>query len=229
MSEEKSKKDEIQKDETVKTEANNNSITTKARYWVGVGWLDNMVENWQDKISEVLQHPFCYCVHDKDVDSQGNPRPRHVHIMIAGNAPTTYKNALSIFKGLEAKGKQAFNTCYKVNNVRHMYEYLIHATEDSKKKKKHLYDVSERVCGNNFDIGMFEQISQADKDRMLDELEDIIFEKGFLTYGSFFLYVKYHMSSEHRKIMRSYSSHLERLVRSNHIEREEHVRRSVDD
>ena len=49
---------------------------------------------------------------------------------------------------------------------------------------------------------------------------DVIFEKGFLTYGAFFIFVKYHMSAEHRKLMRSYSSHLERLVRSNFVEKE---------
>lgn len=212
--------EKVLQDDTVKTETSNNSITTKARYWVGVGWVDNMIADWADRIALVSQLPFTYVIHDKDVDSKGVLRGKHVHIMFAFNAPTTYKNALSIFKQLEVPGKVAFNTCFKVNNVRNMYEYLIHNTADAKKKKKHLYDASERVCGNGFDIGNFEQISQADKDRMLDELEDVIFEKGFLTYGAFFIFVKYHMSAEHRKLMRSYSSHLERLVRSNFVEKE---------
>ena len=221
--------EKVLKDDTVKSEANNNSITTKARYWVGVGWIPNMKPDWEERASEIVQHPFCYVIHDKDVDSQGVPRTEHVHFMIACPNTTTYKNALSIFKQLELPGKIAFNTCFKVNNIRHMYEYLIHNTDDAKKKKKHLYDVSERITGNGFDIGNYEQISQADRDRMLDELEDIIFEKGFITYGSFFTFVKFHMTAEHRKLMRSYSSHLERLVRSNYIEKEQSWKSKRDD
>ena len=207
------------KHDTVKTEANNNSITTKARYWVGIGWIENLRGDWQDVIGGLLQYPYTYVVHDKDVDSEGKPIPPHVHIMIAYGNTTTYKSALELFRTLNAPGKQAFNTCFKVQNVRHMYNYLVHDTDDARKKKKYQYPEDERVCGNNFEIGLFEQISQADKERMLDELEDLIFEKGFCTYGSLTLYVKYHMTPEHRRLMRSYSSHLERLVRSNYIER----------
>lgn len=215
-------------EKSIKTAENNNSITTKARYWVSVGWMENMLPDWQEKIATILQLPFSYVIHDKDVDAKGQPRPVHVHIIIAFNSPTTYKNAVSVFKSLEAPGKIAFNTAFKVNHIRNMYEYIIHNTDDAKHKHKHLYDASERICGNGFDIGNYEQISQADKDRMLDELEDVIFERGFITYGQYFMYVKHHMSAEHRKILRSYSSHLERLVRSNYIEMER-VRNSTDD
>ena len=220
MATEKSKKDEIQKDETVKTEVNNNSVTTKARYWVGVGWVENMRRDWEDNIDTILQLPYAYVVHDKDVDKTGQPRITHVHIMVAYNSPTTYKNALATFKQLEEPGKIAFNTCYKVNHIRNMYEYIIHNTDKARKDGKHLYDASERITGNGFDIGNFEQISQADKERMLDELEDVIFERCFTSYGRYFVYVKHHMSAEHRKILRSYSSHLQRLIRSNYIEAE---------
>lgn len=225
--EEKSKNEEVKMDDTVKTAVNNNSITTKARYWVAVGWTENMRPDWQDRIDTILQLPFAYVIHDKDVDSKGQPRPVHVHIILAFNSPTTYKNAMSVFKSLEIDGKIAFNTAFKVNHIRNMYEYIIHATDDAKRKRKHLYDATERICGNGFDIGNYEQISQADKDRMLDELEDVIFERRFVTYGQYFMYVKHHMSAEHRKILRSYSSHLERLVRSNYVEIERS--RKLDD
>ena len=213
--------------DAVKTEQNNNSITTKARYWVGIGWLENMLPDWENRIAVLMQVPYAYVVHDKDVDSSGQLRPKHVHILFAFPNTTTYKAALAVIRQLELPGRQAFNTVFKVHNVRNMYEYLIHNTDDARKKHKHQYEPAERIHGNGFDIGLFEQISQADKDRMLDELEDVILEKCFVTYGAFFLYVKFHMSAEHRKLMRSYSSHLVRLVQSNLFEREQ-ARREQD-
>ena len=56
-----------------------------------------------------------------------------------------------------------------------MYNYLIHDTEDSRKKHKHQYDKSERITGNNFDIGSYEQLSVDEKNSILVELEKLIF------------------------------------------------------
>ena len=201
-----------------KMEANNNSITTKARYWVAIGWLENMRPDWQDVIAGLFQFPYSYVVHDKDVDSKGVPRPAHVHIIVAYSNTTTYKNALSLFRQLDAPGKSAFNTCFKIQNIRHMYDYIIHNTDDAKKKKKHQYAPSERVCGNGFDIGSYEQISQADRDRMLDELEEMVIAQNICNYRQLYLYVKNNFDSEYRKALRSYSSHFERLVKGNWYE-----------
>lgn len=97
-------------------ESDNRTITTKARYWVGVGYPENMRADWQTSIGEVLQLPYEYCIHDKDVDGAQDSRKTHVHIMVAFPNTTTYKAALSVFQGLSADGKQAFNTVQKVNN-----------------------------------------------------------------------------------------------------------------
>ena len=36
-------------------------------------------QNWQDDIADLVQVPFAYCVHDKDVDEQNEGRKPHVH------------------------------------------------------------------------------------------------------------------------------------------------------
>ena len=130
--------------------SNNGTITTKARYWTAVCYPENMRPDWKERIGEVLQLPYAYCVHDKDVQGDGDDRKAHVHIMVAWPNTTTYKSALETFKGLSAPGAQCVNTCQKVQNVRYMYDYLIHDTDDARKKHKHQYARSERVTGNNF-------------------------------------------------------------------------------
>ncbi|MBP3837013.1 MAG: hypothetical protein J6E31_07970 [Pyramidobacter sp.] len=199
------------KDEHV-GESQNSSITTKARYWVAVGYLENMREDWQAVIGEVLQLPYAYCVHDKDVEKTGDPRKSHVHIMAAWPGPTTYKAALAAFRLLNAPQHEAFPTAFKVQNVRYMYAYLIHDTDDARKKKKHLYAVTERITGNNFDIGAYEQLDAADRRKMRAELAQLIQDKAYTNYLDFYLEIAKNWNAEYEDIVVSYSSHFTRLI-----------------
>ena len=217
----------------IKDESSNTRITTKARYWTAVGYVENMIENWQDEIGRLLQYPFVYCVHDKDKQGDGDDRKTHVHIVVAYGNTTTYKSALALFRKLNKEGCEAFNTCEPVANIRYMYDYLIHDTEDSRKKGKYLYDRSERIAGNNFDIGSFEQLSIADKERMAEELEDAVIENKITNYRELYLHVKNNFDGEYKKILRTYSSHFERLCRGNFLheksERLERLREGCTD
>ncbi len=214
----------------IKDEASNTRITTKARYWTAVGYVENMREDWQDEIGRLLQYPFVYCIHDKDKQGDGDDRKTHVHIVVAYGNTTTYKSALALFRKLNKEGCEAFNTCEPVANIRYMYDYLIHDTEDSKKKGKYLYDSTERITGNNFDIGSFEQLSIADKERMAEEIEDMIIERNITNYKELYLFVRNNFDSEYKKILRTYSSHFERLCRGNFLyTQQERIERMRDD
>ena len=139
----------------------------KSRYWWAVLYPENMVEDWEEKIDELVQLPYCYIKHNKDVDIKSEHRKDHVHCIICWNSPTTYKHALNVFKEL---GTDSINTCQPCISIRHCYDYLIHDTEKCKKLGKHLYEEDERVAGNNFDIGAYEQISMKEKREILREL-----------------------------------------------------------
>ena len=206
-----------EKKKVIKDESSNNRITTKARYWTAVGYVENMRGDWRDVIGELLQYPYEYIVHDKDKQGDGDDRKTHVHIVIAYGNTTTYKSALALFRKLNAEGKEAFPTCQPVANIKYIHDYLIHDTEDSRKKGKYLYDRSERIAGNNFDIGAFEQLSIADKERMAEELEDMLIERNITNYRELYLFVRNNFDSEYKKILRTYSSHFERLCRGNFL------------
>ena len=55
-------------------------MAEKAKYWVGVCYLENMIKSWKDDIADVVQVPFAYCVHDEDKTSDGEERKKHVPI-----------------------------------------------------------------------------------------------------------------------------------------------------
>ena len=98
----------------------------------------------------------------------------HVHLIVAFPNTTTYKHALNVMDLLSAEGKKAINKCEAVVGIRNVYDYLIHDTEDCRKKGKEQYDPSERITGNNFDIGAYEQLGTAEKNEMFLEMGQAI-------------------------------------------------------
>lgn len=214
--ENKSKKVEIpklkisSKDETKSKQDIN--TRSKAKYWTAVMYPESMIDNWQEVISDKLQYPGAYCIHDKDViNDTGEIRKTHVHIILAFNNTTTYKHALSIFKEL---GK--CNMCERVINIRRTYEYLIHNTESCIKSNKHLYDNNERILFNNFDIGAFEQLSTNDKVAIKKELSNIIRQQHIFNFDDFDLYVIENLSLEHYQVMLENQNYFNNIVKGHY-------------
>lgn len=190
----------------------------KARYWVGVLYLENMVDNWQDEIGDLLQLPYAYCIHNLDTDSESEHRKDHAHIIIVFPNTTTYNNAMNVFNLLSATGKKALNTCQAIVSIRQMYEYLIHNTDGCRKKNKHLYNASDRITGNNFDIGSYEQVSISEKNDMCKELCDLIIDMQFCNFSDFYLYaMQKYDDTNYFEVLKTYSGLLERLTRGNYL------------
>lgn len=161
----------------------------QAKYWVAVLYQENMIPDWKECIDEILQLPFAYCEHNKDLDKDGDCRKEHLHLIVAFPNTTTYNHAMNVFKSLSATGKDCLNTCKAIINIRFMYNYLIHDTDNCRKKKKFLYDASERILGNNFDIGAYEQVDLAEKNSICKELADMIVQNGIANFADLYIYV----------------------------------------
>lgn len=185
----------------------------KARYWTGVLYPENMVEDWENRIGDIIQVPYAYCIHNADHNIDGEDRKTHVHLIVVFENTTTYKHAMNCFKLL---GEKAINKCEAVVNIRHVYNYLIHDTETCRKQGKHLYDESCRIEGNNFDIGSYEQVSQADKNAMLREMLDFVVANDMKDITTF--YVNYPNIEDPRyfDVFKSYGSLIERMCKGNH-------------
>lgn len=200
----------------------------KTRYWTAVCYPENMVDDWQNAIGDILQLPYAYCIHDKDNLAPYKPgktaaksvqerhRKTHVHIVIAYPNTTTYNNVLNLFQSLSREGAQCVNTVEAVKNIRNCYEYLIHNTDACRQQKKYRYDASERVCGNNFDIGAYEQLGVADKRLKCRELASTIYEQGFLTFRQFYGYVASNFDDSYFDLLMTYSGLFDRLIKGNY-------------
>lgn len=197
----------------------------KARFWVAVLYQENMRADWQDEIGDIVQMPYAYCCHTQDKDTKSEHRKDHVHIILAFPNTTTYKHAMNVFSLLSAEGKKALNKCEAIIGIRSMYDYLIHDTEDSRKKGKELYPPEARITGNNFDIGAYEQLGAAEKNEMFLEMGEAIREHGFTNYMDFYEYVvDTYDDINYIEVMRCYSSHFERLTRGNYQKWEQEQR-----
>ena len=188
----------------------------KARYWTAVLYPENMLDDWELNIGDIVQYPYAYCKHTSDRDSKSEHRKDHVHLILAFPNTTTYKHALSVFSLLSAEGRTALNKCEAVVGIRNVYDYLIHDTDSCRKQQKELYAPSERITGNNFDIGAYEQIGVVEKNEIFLQLCECIRVNNFMNYMDFYEHVIANFEDiNFIEIMRSYSGHFERLTKGN--------------
>lgn len=188
----------------------------KARFWTAVLYPENMREDWETTIGDIVQYPYAYCQHNRDKDAKSEHRKDHVHLILAFPNTTTYKHAMGVFNLLSAEGKIAVNTCQAVIGIRNVYDYLIHDTETCRKQGKQLYDASERITGNNFDIGSYEQISTTEKREIFMTLSEDIARYKFTNYLDFYLHVvDTYDDFNYIDVVKANSGHFERLTKSN--------------
>lgn len=191
---------------------------SKAKYWSAICYPENMIFDWKDRISGILQLPFCYCVHDKDLLHDGDEtRKIHVHIMLMFNNTTTIKHALNIFNLLSCDGCKCCSTCEAIIYPMKIYHYLIHDTEEARKDGKYQYDPADRIEGNNFDIGNFEQLSTSERKSMRKELSEIIYNETFTNYFDFYMYVISNLDSSYEDVVVCNSGHFERLIKGQYL------------
>ena len=196
-------------------------VKGKARYWCAVLYPENMREDWEAVIGDVLGVPYAYCYDDKDMlakykakkELEGHDsRKLHVHCIIAYANTTTYNAVYNLFLRLSRPGCKCLAWVEPVLNVRSMYEYLIHNTETARKMGKYQYDPSERITGNNFDIGSFEQFSKADKLAMSKEICQAIIDNNITNFADLYIYIVNNYNNEYFELLQVSSGFYARLI-----------------
>lgn len=190
---------------------------SKARFWASVLYPENMIDDWEIKIGDILQIPYCYIIHDIDKDSKSEHRKDHVHLLLVFPNTTTKKHALSVANLLSIENKTASSTIQAVVGIRNMYDYFIHDTTSSRKAGKELYDPSLRISGNGFDIGSYEQLGIAEKNDICKELCNLIRENRYTNFADFFEFVMdNYEDTNYFEIVKTYSGLFERYTKANY-------------
>lgn len=186
----------------------------KASKWTAVCYPENMLDGWEEQIGHILQLPFAYCLHHKDGDSKSEHRKDHIHIIIVWPGPTTYTNALKVVQKLSKPGAICCNTVQAVINVRYMYDYLIHDTETARKEGKELYRPEDRITGNNFDIGAYEQLGAKEKNDMALQLCMEIIDQKIMNFADFLVVTMENHEGDvnYFEVIKSYSGLFDRTI-----------------
>ena len=213
------KKEENNQKNQVQNQVQNQEVkviykNNKAKYWTVVVYNENLKEDWTDEL-EKIGLPMSYCVHNK-TKVNGEDRKTHTHIIVAFPNTTTYNHAFKMFERLNADGKSAFNKLEEVYSIQNAYNYLIHDTDDCRRKEKEPYDASERKDINNFDIGAYIQLSTEEQEEIIDSLADIIIAEGFTNFIDFYDYVSKMDNKEYKRLVRKNSGFFERLTKGNY-------------
>lgn len=189
----------------------------KNRQWWGVLYPENMRHDWTSLLETEVQLPYAYCIHDKGLELEdGSERKTHVHLILVWPSPTTHKHACEVFDRLSAPGRRCFADIKPVYSAENAYKYLIHDTEDSKKRGKYQFDPKERITGNNYDIGAYCQIGVEEKNEMFDLLTDMCLKLKVINYADFVEAAKDNYFDRYdvvREVIKGNRGHFEALTR----------------
>ena len=193
-----------------------------AKDYDGSAGYGSLPDNWLEILEQTCLPIAISPLHDKDTKSEH--RKDHIHLILVFPNTTTQAHAESVFQRLCAEGKKAFNTIQSIINIRNSYDYLIHDTETCRKKGKELYSEAERIKGNCFDIGAYEQVGLAEKNEICRELCSAIVDNGFTNFVDFYSFViATYEDSNYFDILKTYSGLFERLCKGNYHKWQENL------
>lgn len=188
----------------------------KSRIWEPILYPENMLDDWESRIEEITQYPLAYAIHDKDVDELGQLRKPHVHMILSFPNTTTRKHALNVANRFSRSGCTCCSSVADVDVVRSAFDYLVHDTDDCRKKGKYLYykDGLEPICKNNFDIGFLEQFDAGYKRQVCSDLTMIILSENICNAADFLqmLYDRFSDQPVYFETWLSYSAALNRVI-----------------
>lgn len=187
-----------------------NSQNKKARVWAGIIYPESMhacIEQWPG----IIQHPYCYILHDKDTDENGEVKKAHYHIMIQWPNNTTAKAVISVLQQLGAT-----EHAEAVNNEAYYYQYLTHANEPT----KHKYSPEELINCNGYEPKAPE-LTPAQTDKIVEAIADAIIERGISNYADAYQYARMEHGKNGTKILRTYAMFFNSLTRGIYLKQEQ--------
>lgn len=134
---------------------------SRKRNWVFVIYPESAPENWRAQLKAMLVPGFISPLHDKDFNSDGEPKKPHWHVILTFKGLKSYEQVKKITDELNAPAPQV------CKDVRAYARYLCHL--DNPEKAQYEPAQVENMCGTDY----FENIrSAADTDTALGEMMD---------------------------------------------------------
>lgn len=132
---------------------------------------------------------YAYIEHDKDVDENGDIKPRHIHILIRTIQGRTVRDICNWFSGFFDYNGLGINTLgQEMHDISNSYLYLTHSTPQALEEGKYQYSPND-ICTNNREY--FEKASYNDEDNITLAVTELLEGKPLkevaLKYGRDFI------------------------------------------
>ena len=164
-----------------------NQPLIKKRNWAFVLYPESAPENWLETLRNTGLSIAISPLHDKDLNSDGEPKKAHYHIIMAYNGPTSYNVVKQLTDNLYQPIPQP------LEQIKGYYRYFTH--QDNPEKAQ--YNASEIECLNGFNILDFVDYTKSEVLKAKKELVNLILEQGFIEYCDFVNYVLFNRSDLH--------------------------------
>lgn len=117
-------------------------MALKSRVWWFIAYLDSLPPAYRSLLEDEMLPMAISPLHDRDVDSEGNIKKAHLHILLRFDGPTTYNHVLELTRRFNA-------TIPKVpNSFVAAYEYLYHKNHPDKAQ----YSPDDIIYLNGFTV-----------------------------------------------------------------------------
>lgn len=166
------------KDLIMADDKNNEFENLRARSWTTIGYPESLDDNWKAIIDDYHIQWILSPLHDRDVDSGKQLIKPHYHIVFYFEGKKNYKQVLSICRSFGAVNPQ------KVESMIGMVRYLIHADNP----EKYQYSRSLIEVHGGIDIDRFFKRSVYEKNAILTEMEEYIYENNITNFADFAYY-----------------------------------------
>lgn len=147
------------------------------------------------EVGEVLRkherqiRAYAYIEHDRDVNKDGSPKPRHIHLLMRTVNNRTVDDIRNWFKGYtDEKGMPVNTLGQEMHDIGSSFEYLTHDTEAAISEGKFRYDPADIISN---DVDYFKGTSERDEDNIslavMDLCNGIPLREVSLKYGRDFI------------------------------------------
>lgn len=146
---------------------------SKKRNWTFILYPESAPADWKDiLISTGL--PFSVSpLHDKDINSDGEPKKSHYHVILCYPGPTTFNSVKSLVERLNSPIPQG------IESVRGIYRYFTHKDNP----EKYQYSESDILCFNSFSILDFTEFTRSERNSLRGQLQDFVREHDIFEYS----------------------------------------------
>lgn len=167
----------------------------KARYFTFILYPESIPDDWILKL-ELIGVPIAISpLHDKDKSSlEGQVfKKAHYHVIYVAKNPVTAESVR--LKVKRVLGEQSIaKVQIVIQSMENMYLYLTHESKDALSKNKVVYPKKNIRLINNFDIDRYITLDVEDKDKLLNDVCDMIDEHGLANIRELKRFVKTHGS-----------------------------------